>query len=124
MKNTTHKDTVLAFLKQVVSGRIREAYDAYIHPDFRHHNVYYKGDRESLMQGMEESHIKFPTKKFDVKKVIEDGDTIATFSSISLTGLREISVVHIFRFQDGKIIEMWDTGQEIPEDCPNENGAF
>lgn len=34
------------------------------------------------------------------------------------------AVVHIFRFQDNKIVELWDIGQPIPEDSPNENGMF
>lgn len=123
MTKSPHKDAVLSFLKLVVRGDIREAYDTYIHPEFRHHNAYYKGDRASLMAGMEENHIKFPAKKFDVKRVIEQGDTVVTHSSISLTGMAEIAVMHMFRFQDEKIIEMWDVGQEIPKDSPNENGV-
>jgi predicted SnoaL-like aldol condensation-catalyzing enzyme len=35
-----------------------------------------------------------------------------------------MTVVHIFRFQNGKIIEMWDVGQEIPHDSPNVDGAI
>lgn len=124
MTHSPHKDAVLALLNLVVAGKIREGYTEYIHQNFRHHNAYYKGDRESLMTGMEENHIKFPAKKFDVKRIIEEGDTVITHSSISLAGMNEISVVHIFRFADEKIIEMWDVGQEIPNDSPNENGVF
>lgn len=34
------------------------------------------------------------------------------------------AVVHIFSFHEGKIVEMWDVGQPVPEDSPNENGMF
>ena len=34
------------------------------------------------------------------------------------------AVVHFFRFEKGRIAEMWDVGQEIPSDSPNENGMF
>ncbi|HLC76053.1 MAG TPA: nuclear transport factor 2 family protein [Candidatus Peribacterales bacterium] len=124
MKSSSHKDTVLSFLHLAVAGDIWKAYNAYIHPDFRHHNAYYKGDRESLMVGMEENHKQFPAKAFDVKRILEEGDIVITHSSITLTGMAEIAVVHIFRFQDEKIIEMWDLGQEVPKDMPNENGMF
>jgi predicted SnoaL-like aldol condensation-catalyzing enzyme len=124
MTSSSHKDAVLAFLRLVVAGDIRKGYDMYIHPDFRHHNAYYKGDKESLMVGMEENHVQFPAKAFDVKRVIEEGDTVVTHSSISLTGMSEIAVVHIFRFADEKIIEMWDIGQKVPKESPNENGMF
>ena len=36
----------------------------------------------------------------------------------------ECAVVHILRFEEGKIAEMWDVGQEIPRDCPNQLGMF
>jgi predicted SnoaL-like aldol condensation-catalyzing enzyme len=34
------------------------------------------------------------------------------------------AVVHIFRFHKGKIVEMWDVGQPVPKDSPNENGML
>jgi predicted SnoaL-like aldol condensation-catalyzing enzyme len=33
-------------------------------------------------------------------------------------------VIHIFRFEEDRIVELWDVGQEIPEDSPNDNGMF
>ena len=30
----------------------------------------------------------------------------------------------IFRFDGNHIIEMWDLGQQIPDNMPNENGMF
>jgi predicted SnoaL-like aldol condensation-catalyzing enzyme len=35
-----------------------------------------------------------------------------------------IAVVHIFRFQGNNIAELWDIGQAMPENSPNENGMF
>lgn len=46
----------------VSSGQVREAYEKYVHPNFRHHNAYFKGDRESLLVAMEEAHIASPNK--------------------------------------------------------------
>jgi predicted SnoaL-like aldol condensation-catalyzing enzyme len=36
----------------------------------------------------------------------------------------EIAVVHIFRFSGDKIVELWDLGQPIEKNSPNENGLF
>ena len=35
-----------------------------------------------------------------------------------------MAVVHIFRFEGGRIAELWDLGMPIPEDSVNENGMF
>lgn len=48
-RKQSHKEAALSFLHMVVEGKIREAYEKYISPDFRHHNTYFKGDRESLL---------------------------------------------------------------------------
>jgi predicted SnoaL-like aldol condensation-catalyzing enzyme len=32
--------------------------------------------------------------------------------------------VHIFRFEQGRIVELWDLGQEVPESSPNQYGMF
>jgi predicted SnoaL-like aldol condensation-catalyzing enzyme len=124
VKVSPQKDAIQSFLAMVIKGNIERAYELYVHLECRHHNVYHNGDRASLMKGMIENHEKFPKKKFTVKKILEEGDTVMTHSQLLMDEHTEISVVHIFRFKDGKVIEMWDVGQPIPKDSPNENGAF
>jgi len=36
----------------------------------------------------------------------------------------EIAAVHIVRFDGDRIVEMWDVGQQVPAESPNENGMF
>lgn len=124
MKNSL-KDKAVSFLQLVASGEVREAFRKHIGPDFRHHNPFFRGDADSLMLAMEENAIKNPHKILEVKRVIEEDDTVAVHSLVKqkqddLGG----AVVHIFRFQNNLIVEMWDVGQPIPEKSPNENGVF
>jgi len=32
--------------------------------------------------------------------------------------------VRPFRFEGGKVVELWDIGQLLPNDSPNADGAF
>lgn len=119
------KEKAVSFLQLVASGEIRKAYEAYVGPDFRHHNPYFRGDAESLMLAMEDSAAKNPDKAFAVKQVIGEGDLVAVHSHVKqnqedLGGV----VVHIFRFQNDRIVELWDVGQPIPENSPNEYGML
>jgi predicted SnoaL-like aldol condensation-catalyzing enzyme len=119
------KEKAVSFLQLVASGKVREAYESHICPDFRHHNPYFRGDAESLLVAMEENATLNPNKTLEVKHAIEEGETVAVYSHIKqkpedLGG----AVVHIFRFQEGRIVELWDVGQQIPENSPNENGMF
>jgi predicted SnoaL-like aldol condensation-catalyzing enzyme len=119
------QERAVSFLRQVAAGKVREAYQSYIGPDFRHHNPFFKGDANSLMIAMEENAALNPDKLLDVKHVLEEGALVMVHSHVrqkpeDLGG----AVVHIFRFQDERIVELWDVGQAIPDNSPNENGMF
>ncbi len=119
------KDSAISFLRLASSGNVREAYEKYVHPDFRHHNPYFPADRASLLAGMEESAVKFPHKEFEAVRALEDGDLVAVHGRVRLTPSSPwISTIHIFRFQDNQIIEEWEVGQEVPKDSPNMNEVF
>ncbi|MDW0117667.1 nuclear transport factor 2 family protein [Sporosarcina thermotolerans] len=119
------KEQAVNFLQLVVAGKIDEAYETYVSPDLRHHNPYFPGDMESLKQAMKENDGMSPNKTLEVKQSIEEGNRVMVFSHIKQNpedfgG----AAVHIFRFEAGKIVEMWDVGQAVQEDSPNENGIF
>jgi predicted SnoaL-like aldol condensation-catalyzing enzyme len=121
----SNKQTAVTFLRLAATGRVCEAYQAHVAANFRHHNPHFRGDARSLRAGMEENVANFPNKTFDVQRVLEDGDLVAVHSRIRLEpGMPEIAVVHIFRFESGRIAEMWDVGQPAPAESANENGMF
>ncbi len=114
-----------SFLHMIVARKIEEAYDLYVSPDFIHHNQYFRGDRESLKQGMIEAHTKSPHTELTILKTLEEADTVATYSKVKMSPDDiGVVVVHIMRFREDKIIEMWDVGQPILTDSPNENGII
>lgn len=124
MKNSL-KEKAVSFLQMVAAGEVSEAYRKYIGSNFRHHNPFFRGDADSLMLAMVENAAENPHKIFEVKRAIEEGDIVAVHSHVKqkqedLGG----AVVHIFRFQNDLIVELWDVGQPIPENSPNENGVF
>ena len=125
MIKPSHREIAISFLKLASSGKARDAYTRYIGPDFRHHNPFFRGDRESLMLAMEENATKNPDKKLEIKLTLEDRDLVVTYSYVQQNPEDPgAAVVHIFRFKNGQIAELWDVGQAIPQDSVNENGMF
>lgn len=121
---SSRKQAAISFLKLASSGKLDEAYSN-VSPNFRHHNPYFRGDAESLKAGMAEAHTKFPNTTLDVQRVFETDDLVAVHSRVRhSTDTPEIAVVHIFRFEGDRIVEMWDVGMEAPKESPNENGMF
>jgi predicted SnoaL-like aldol condensation-catalyzing enzyme len=121
----TIKERAVSFLRLVASGSVREAFNSYAGTDFCHHNPYFRGDAESLLAAMEENAAENPDKTFEVKRAIEEGDTVAVHSHVKQNAedLGAV-VIHIFRFEDSRIAELWDVGQPVPENSQNENGIF
>ncbi|MGJ4751584.1 nuclear transport factor 2 family protein [Leptospira kmetyi] len=122
----TNKEKAISFLQMAGSGNVRAAYEQFIAENFIHHNQYFKGDRNSLLVAMEEAHKASPNKQIEIKQSFEDGNTVITHSLVVRQNSEEpnIAVVHIFRFEKGKVAELWDLGQLLAKDSPNENGAF
>lgn len=112
-----------SFLKLASVGNVREAFSRFIAQDFIHHNQYFKGDRESLLVAMEDAHRDIPNTSFEIMKAYSDGETVITQSHVKKEVI-DIAVVHIFRFEKDKIVELWDLGQILDKDSPNENGIF
>ncbi|NMH69363.1 SnoaL-like domain-containing protein [Bacillus sp. RO3] len=119
------KEKAVSFLQLVASGKVREAFLKHGGSGLTHHNPYFQGDVESLMTAMEEDARQNPDKILEVKHAMEDGDTVAVHSHIRQHPEDPgFAVVHLFRFQGERIVELWDVGQAVPEDSPNENGIF
>ncbi|MEJ2721397.1 MAG: nuclear transport factor 2 family protein, partial [bacterium] len=62
---------------------VRDAYEKYVHPDFFHHNICFKGDRETLLKGMEDNAPEFPGKNYEVQRALEGGDLVAVHGKIT-----------------------------------------
>lgn len=122
---TTKKEIALDFLKLAARGDSREAFKLYVAKVFKHHNAYFKGDAKTLMLAMEEAAKTHPNKLFEPQHALEDGDLVAVHSRIvQYPAEKEYAVAHIFRFEGNKITELWDFGQEVPDEKINENGMF
>ena len=114
----------LEFLRMCARGEVREAYARHVADGFIHHNPWFPGDRQSLLEAMETAATSEPNKAFDVRQVIDGGDRVAVFSRLEREDGGEYAVVHIVRFEDGRIVELWDIAQEVPSASPNLNGMF
>lgn len=113
------------FLRLASKGNSREAFARFVGEGFRHHNLWFAGDGKTLMQAMEEAGKERPDKVLEILRTLEDGDLVAVHSRVRQTP-EDIggAVVHIFRFEGDKIVELWDIGQDAPEEMVNENGFF
>ncbi|MHB1050724.1 MAG: nuclear transport factor 2 family protein [Bacteroidota bacterium] len=119
----TKKEIATTFLQLVSAGTVDEAFERFIRRDFKHHLLYFRGDRQSLLEAMKESAREFPDKTYEVIRALEDGDSVAVHGKVVLAS-KVYAVIHILRFEDDKIVESWEASQEELGDSPNEHGLF
>lgn len=119
------KEIATDFLKLCASGKAHIAFPKYISSGFKHHNIHFKGDAESLMTAMDENAKQFPDKAISIINIVQDKNIVVIHSHV-VHHKKEAgyALVHIFRFENDKIDELWDLAQEVPSDSLNENGMF
>jgi len=122
---TENKAAAIDFLQLTAAGNVNEAFYLYIGPEFRHHNIHFKGDAGSLKAAMEESARYLPAKQLEIQFAIAEENGVAVYSKVTISpGEPGIALVHFFRFKDDKIVELWDLAQAPPDEMVNENGLF
>ncbi|MFW9789531.1 MAG: nuclear transport factor 2 family protein [Candidatus Thorarchaeota archaeon] len=125
MTKKSNREIALSFFDLVESREFRNWFDEHTSKDYIHHNQHFKGDRETLISAMEEDARSNPEKSVEVKMSLADGDFVMTFSHVKQDPDHlGFALMHIFRFVDSQVVEMWDINQAILQDSPNENGVF
>jgi predicted SnoaL-like aldol condensation-catalyzing enzyme len=121
----TQKETAIDFLRLTARGEVDDAFARYAAPGFRHHNPHFAADAVTLRAAMKENAGRFPHMVFEVQRAIADGPLVAVHSRAVLEeGGSEMAIVHILRFEDGRIAEMWDIAQAAPVPMANRDGMF
>lgn len=121
----TLKEIAEDFLQLAAKGDSKKAFQLYTSSKLTHHNAYFAADPETLMLAMEESAKENPERTFEIQRTLVDRNLVATHSFIKQNQEdKGMALVHIFRFEGDKIVEMWDIGQPVPMETINENGMF
>ncbi|MHA2027614.1 MAG: nuclear transport factor 2 family protein, partial [Candidatus Thorarchaeota archaeon] len=119
MKQSSNREIALSFFDLVVTGKVRNWFDKYTSQDFIHHNQYFKGDKESLILAIEEDARANPDKQVEIKMTLVEGDLVTTYSHVQQNPDDPgFALMHIFRFKNSSIVEVWDISQAILEDSP------
>ncbi len=125
VEHISHKAAAIDFLKLASSGKVQEAYQLYVGAHFRHHNPYFQGDATTLMTAMEENAAANPHKAIEIHHALEEGEWVAVHARVRLKpGDLGVATIHLFRFESDRIVELWDVGQAVLEDSPNQYGMF
>ncbi len=90
-----------------------------------HHNMYFAAEMTVLIDAIAAASVQFPASTFTPKRFITDGDMVVIHSHVThQLGDAGMAVFHMLRFEGDLIAELWDVGQAINADSPNQVGMF
>ena len=124
-RTDANRAIAVEFLTAAAHGKARQTLPRLVASDFVHHNPWFASDADSLAVAMDENARANPEKDLQIQRTIAEGSLVAVHARVQhAPGEHPAAVVHIFRIVDGRIREMWDVGQEEPEDSPNRAGML
>ena len=121
MKEKMKKDA-MSFYKMAFEGNPAKAVEQYAGREYVQHNPAVKNGIEGFVEYFDRMHKEYPDKTIEFVRVIVEDDFVAMHTHQIWPGNDEYVTMDFFRFdQDGKIVEHWDTIQQIPKTSANEN---
>ena len=117
LQHDANKERAIQFLELASSGEVDAAYARYASPSGKHHSPHFAAGFIALRAAMQENHRQFPDKRITIKHLIGEDDMVAVHSHVVLEpGDLGVATLHLFRFEDREIVELWDFGQPIQAD--------
>ena len=119
------KENAIAFYKMAYEGSPRKAVELYVGADYTQHNPLVGNGKEPFIAYFERMGNEYPNKSIAFVRAIAEGDLVALHTHQVWPGNQEYVTMDFFRFDSaGKIVEHWDSMQEIPKGTLNGNTMY
>ena len=124
-KEKANKAAVLAFYDAALNKLDYDAAAKYLGPIYKQHNPTAADGPEVLKCFIAYLKTTFPKTHSEVTMSFADGDyVILRVHAVRTPGTAGNAIVDIFRLQDGKVVEHWDSVQPVPDKAANSNTMF
>ena len=120
-----NRDNAIAFYRMAYLGNPRRAVEKYVGDDYIQHNPAVGGGTKPFIAYFERMATEYPDKTIEFVRSVSEGNLVALHTHQTWPGGDEYVTMDFFRFDDtGKIVEHWDSIQQIPETSANENPMY
>lgn len=119
------KDNAIAFYKMAYEGNPRKATELFIGAEYIQHNPAVENGLEGFIEYFERMQQEYPDKSIEFVRAIAENDLVALHTHQTWPGNDEYVTMDFFRFdENGKIVEHWDSIQQIPKTSANPNKMY
>ncbi len=123
--NEKMKNSAIEFYKMAFEGNPAKAVELYVGAEYIQHNPTVKNGMEGFIEYFERMHKEYPNKSVKFIRTISENDLVALHTHQIWPENDEYVTMDFFRFDiDGKIVEHWDSIQQIPKTSANDNKMY
>ena len=122
---STNKQNAIAFYRTAYEGNPRKAVEQYVGDNYIQHNPLVGDGKEPFIAYFEKMTIEYSEKRIQFVRSVAEGNLVALHTHQTWPGGEEYVTMDFFRFdENGKIVEHWDSMQEIPVQSENGNSMY
>ena len=120
-----NKKNAIEFYKMSYNGNPQKAVELYVGSEYIQHNPLVGNGTEPFIAYFEKMAKEYANKSIEFIRIIAEGNLVALHTHQVWPGNEEYVTMDFFRFdENGKIIEHWDSMQQIPEFSANGNTMY
>ncbi len=120
-----NKQNAIAFYQTAYEGQPRKAIEQYVGNNYVQHNPLVGDGKEPFITYFEKMAKEYPEKNIVFVRSVAEGNLVALHTHQTWPDDVEYVTMDFFRFDDnGKIVEHWDSMQEVPEKSENGNAMY
>ncbi len=121
----TNKIIAIGFYKMSFNGNPRKAVELYVGSEYIQHNPLVGDGIEPFISYFERMVKEYPNKNIEFVRAIAQDNMVALHTHQEWPGGEEYVTMDFFRFdENGKIVEHWDSMQQIPDLTANGNTMY
>lgn len=125
MNPNQNKENAIAFYKMAYAGNPKKAVELYVGLEYIQHNPLGSDGKKPFIGYFERMASEYPDKSIKFVRSIAEGNLVALHTHQIRPGNEEYVTMDFFRFdENGKIVEHWDSIQQIPETSANNNTMY
>ena len=120
-----NKENAIAFYEMAYNGNPKKAVELYVGADYIQHNPLVGDGPQLFINYFNRMASEYPDKSIEFVRSVAEGDLIALHTHQTWPDQKEYVTMDFFRFDaNGKIVEHWDSMQQIPKTSENNNTMY
>ncbi|AQS92998.1 hypothetical protein BXQ17_02445 [Polaribacter sp. BM10] len=125
MNLENNKKNAIAFYKMAYNGNPEKAVALYVGDKYIQHNPLVADGKQAFIDYFTRMHKEYQDKSIRFVRTIAEGDLVALHTHQIWPGNDQYVTMDFFRFtDDGKIVEHWDSIQQVPNTSANNNTMY